>query len=100
MSSPSMAVRLLTYQLPSDFPQEGQKFLAQYKNFSLEIRRSAEFHDRFIVLDNTECWHVGCSIKDAGNKAFMLSQVEDQRNRDALMKQQNDSWSSATPVNL
>jgi len=100
MSSPSMVVRLLTYQLSSDFHQEGRRFLAQYKNFSLEIRHSTEFHDRFIVLDNTECWHVGCSIKDAGNKAFMLSQVEDQRNRDALIKQQNNSWASAISVNL
>lgn len=100
LSSPALSVRLLTYQIPSDFTHEGKKFLSQHGGFILDIRRSPEFHDRFIMLDDAECWHVGCSIKDAGTKAFMLSQVEDNRNRDALIKQLNDSWLSATAVTL
>jgi hypothetical protein len=100
LSSFALSVRLLTYQIPSDFTHEGKKFLSQHGGFNLEIRRSPEFHDRFIILDDAECWHVGCSIKDAGTKAFMLSQVEDKRNRDALIKQLNDSWVTATAVTL
>jgi hypothetical protein len=74
--------------------------LTQHANFTLEIRKSKEFHDRFIILDNVECWHVGCSIKDAGDKAFMLSKVEDQENRDALIAQLKNSWSNAEIVNV
>ncbi|MDR4507803.1 MAG: hypothetical protein MRJ65_06130 [Candidatus Brocadiaceae bacterium] len=96
----SLKIRLLTYKIPSDFPQEACKFLAQHTNFTLEARRSKEFHDRFIVLDNDECWHVGCSIKDAGSKAFMLSKMEDQQNRDALVSQLENSWSTAEMVSL
>jgi hypothetical protein len=52
ISTSSLKVRLLTHKIPSDFPQETRKFLAQHTNFTLEARRSKEFHDRFILLDN------------------------------------------------
>lgn len=100
ISASSLKVRLLTHEIPSDFPLEARKFLAQHNNFTLEARRSKEFHDRFIVLDNDECWHVGCSIKDAGSKAFMLSKIEDQENSDALVSQLKNSWSNAEIISL
>lgn len=94
-STSSLKIRLLTHKIPNDFFQEARKFLAQHTNFEFEARRSKEFHDRFVVLDNDECWHVGCSIKDAGTKAFMLRKIEDQENRDALVSQIENSWSTA-----
>lgn len=96
----SLRIRLLTHKIPNDFPQEIRKFLTQHTNFTLEARRTKEFHDRFIVLDNDECWHVGCSIKDAGSKAFMLSKIEDQENIDTLINQLNKSWSTAGIISL
>ncbi len=98
VSSSSLSVRLLTYKIPSDFAQEMQKFLAQHKKFALEARKSNEFHDRFIILDEDECWHVGCSIKDAGNKVFMLSKIEDMANKTALIEQVNDTWLAAQKI--
>jgi len=100
ISTPSLEICLLSDKVPSDFPQEARKFRDQYKNFKLEVRKSKDFHDRFIVLDNDECWHIGCSIKDAGSKAFMLSKIEDQKNRDALVSQLNNSWSTAEMISL
>ena len=75
-----------------------QKFLAQHKKFALEARKSNEFHDRFIILDEDECWHVGCSIKDAGNKVFMLCKIEDMANKTALIEQVNDTWLAAQKI--
>lgn len=100
ISTPSLEVSLLTHKIPSDFTQEARKFKAQHTNFTLEIRRCNEFHDRFIVLDSDECWHVGCSLKDAGSKAFMLSKIEDQKNRDVLVSQLKNSWSNAEILSL
>lgn len=100
ISSPSLNVRLLTHKIPSDFTQEARKFLAQHTNFILQARKSKEFHDRFVVIDDDECWHVGCSIKDAGNKAFMLSKIEDHVNRGALITQLKNSWATAEIINL
>ncbi len=100
ISSPSMSVELLTYKVPSDFSHEARTFLSQHTNIELSVRKSKEFHDRFIILDGEECWHVGASIKDAGMRAFMLSKVEDTGNRTALIEQVKITWSAATVVSI
>jgi hypothetical protein len=93
-----MTVRILTAKLPADFALEVSKWIPQHRGAVLEVRTTKEFHDRFIVLDDRECWHIGCSIKDAGNKAFMLSQIEDAQNHRALVSQAENAWNSATVV--
>ena len=35
-------------------------------------------HDRFLILDNRELYHIGASVKDAGKKAFEISLNEDE----------------------
>ncbi len=97
-AKPGMNVRILSSKLPSDFVLEATRWLSQHSGSSLEVRTAKEFHDRFIVLDDTACWHVGCSIKDAGNKAFMLSALEDHDNRAALLAQTSKSWGAGTVV--
>jgi len=91
---PGMSVRILSAKTPADFPNEMKAWRTQYKDATLEVHTTKEFHDRFIVLDNSTCWHIGCSIKDAGNKAFMLSKIEDDGNRTSLLKQIDDSWNT------
>ena len=88
----SLAVDLLTSKCPSDFEHEATKFQQQYPHIRIETRRSKDFHDRFIIIDKTKCWHIGSSIKDAGNKGFMLSQIEDSNNIRALLSAINDAW--------
>ena len=44
------------------------KFNSQYP--TLTIRKTTAFHDRFLILDDTDVYHVGASIKDAGSKCF------------------------------
>ena len=91
-------VELLAGKLPSDFAHETAKFQQQHPQVQIETRQTRDFHDRFIVIDDAECWHIGCSIKDVGNKAFMLSLIEDSRNVEALLKTLRSTWSSATPL--
>lgn len=95
---PAMLVRVLTSKIPPDFANEMKPWRAQYSDTTLEVRTTREFHDRFIVLDESICWHIGCSIKDAGNKAFMLSKIEDEGNRASLLKQIDESWISGSRV--
>src|SRR5712692_2785976 len=59
------------------FGLETKKFVKQYPRFKIEVRKIDKFHDRFIIPDDPKCFHMGASIKDAGGKAFMISQVED-----------------------
>ena len=64
--------------------QESKSFSSQYG--SLSIKFTDEFHDRFIILDEKELYHIGASIKDAGKKAFEISINEDQKLLDSILK--------------
>jgi hypothetical protein len=61
ISMNSLKIKLLTHKMPSDFSHEKSRFLLQHNQLNLEVRKSKEFHDRFIILDKTECWHLGAS---------------------------------------
>ena len=52
-----------------------QKFNKEYP--ILKIAKTNKFHDRFIVLDNEEMYHLGASIKDLGKKCFGINKIED-----------------------
>ena len=51
------------------------KFNAQYPKLSLKT--ATDFHDRFLILDKTEVYHIGASIKNAGKKSFGITKIED-----------------------
>jgi hypothetical protein len=71
----SCKVRVLGAHLKGDFRLEATKFVAQHGT-SIEVRTTSKYHDRFIFLDRKRCFHLGASIKDAGNKGFALSEFE------------------------
>ena len=52
-----------------------QKFNKEYP--VLKISKTNKFHDRFIVIDNKEMYHLGASIKDLGKKCFGINRIED-----------------------
>lgn len=52
----------------------------------LTVKYTDEFHDRFLILDKTELYHCGASIKDAGLKAFELSIIDDVKQLDEILK--------------
>lgn len=93
-----LKVDLLTGKPPSDFAHEAAKFQQQHHSVQVDIRCSRDFHDRFFIIDEKECWHIGCSIKDAGNKAFMMSLIEDSKNSDALLDALTNTWANAIPL--
>ena len=52
-----------------------QKFNKQYP--TLELAKTDKFHDRFIIIDNKELYHIGASLKDLGKKCFGINKMED-----------------------
>jgi hypothetical protein len=90
-----ITVSVPTYNVPSDFNLECDKFRKQYP-MNLAVRlRSVDFHDRFLILDGKKAYHLGASIKDAGNKASMIHLIQDADNVNALLATYNASWTSA-----
>jgi hypothetical protein len=64
----------------------------------LSIRSTKSFHDRFVVIDRTDYYHFGASLKDVGNKGFMFSRIEEPSVIDTLRKQIDAEWSKAPVV--
>lgn len=58
-------------------------FNAQYPQ--LTIRHTTAFHDRFLILDDTEGYFVGASLKDAGKKSFAISHIADEESVKAIL---------------
>lgn len=52
-----------------------QKFNKEYP--ILKVAKTNKFHDRFIIIDNEEMYHLGASIKDLGKKCFGINKIED-----------------------
>ena len=52
-----------------------KKFNKEYP--VLKVAKTNKFHDRFIVIDNKEMYHLGASIKDLGKKCFAINRIED-----------------------
>ncbi len=42
----------------------------------LEIYRFTRAHDRFLIIDRTEVYHIGASLKDLGKKWFAFTKIE------------------------
>jgi len=72
------------------------QFNKQYNN--LEIRLSNVFHDRFIFIDEKDLYHFGASIKDAGNRGFMFSKIEEIEIIKLLKDKFNEEWNKATVI--
>ncbi len=51
-----------------------QKANEQYGNF--ELKNFDKSHDRFLVIDQTEVYHLGASLKDLGKKWFAFSKMD------------------------
>ena len=68
-------VVILTTQNSNIRKLDIQKFNKQYP--VLKLAYTNKFHDRFIVIDNKELYHIGASLKDLGKKCFAISKIED-----------------------
>ncbi|RRJ88000.1 ORF6N domain-containing protein [Paenimyroides tangerinum] len=51
-----------------------QRYNSQYSPIEIELFSDA--HDRFLIIDNTELYHIGSSLKDLGKKWFAFSRMD------------------------
>ncbi len=49
------------------------KFNTQFGN--LEVKLLTDSHDRFLIIDESELYHIGASLKDLGKKWFAFSKM-------------------------
>ncbi|HEY3162531.1 MAG TPA: hypothetical protein VGJ78_26415 [Vicinamibacterales bacterium] len=58
----------------------------------MSVRLSNVFHDRFLIVDRTDYYHFGASIKDLGKRGFMFSKIEEPAIISALSAQTSSVW--------
>lgn len=73
--SKGVTVKIITQTNTPINALEIKKFNAQYGK--LEIKYSKNYHDRFLIIDNKELYHIGASLKDLGKKCFAFSVIDD-----------------------
>jgi len=62
--------KTITKQLKLDL----EKYNAQYNPITIKSFKNA--HDRFLVIDKIEVYHIGASLKDLGKKWFAFSKMD------------------------
>jgi hypothetical protein len=67
-------VHLLSKAINKQLILDVQKANEQYGNF--EIHEFSRSHDRFIIIDESEVYHLGASLKDLGKKWFAFSKLD------------------------
>ena len=60
----------ITTQLQLDIEKHNRQYPP------VEIRIYNKCHDRFLIIDNTEVYHIGASLKDLGKKMFAFSRMD------------------------
>ena len=76
LAKKNAGVDVFAYTLPSAriSTQDINNFNAQYP--TLTVKRTTAFHDRFLIIDGVEGYHIGASLKDAGKKCFGINKIE------------------------
>jgi hypothetical protein len=70
----AVKVVLLTKTMSNQLTLDVKKANEQYGNF--EIREFASSHDRFLIIDNSDVYRLGASLKDLGKKWFAFSKMD------------------------
>lgn len=73
-ADPKVKITLLSKTISKQLKLDIEKYNAQYKN--LEAKEFSSSHDRFLILDEKEIYHIGASLKDLGKKWFAFSLLE------------------------
>lgn len=70
----TVKVLLLTKTISQQLTLDVKKANEQYSNF--ELKTFTKSHDRFLIIDHTEVYHLGASLKDLDKKWFAFSKLE------------------------
>lgn len=70
----NVSVTIYTNTITKELKLDLAKYNKQYRNISAKTTK--DFHDRFLIIDNKEVYHIGASLKDLGKKVFAFSKMQ------------------------
>jgi len=69
-----VTARIFTNNISKQLKLDLQKHNEQYPDIILKTYKNS--HDRFLIIDNLDVYHIGASLKDLGKKWFAFSKIE------------------------
>lgn len=69
----SVSATIYTKSISNQLQLDVQRYNSQYPAINVYI--FAHAHDRFLIIDSTELYHIGASLKDLGKKWFAFSKM-------------------------
>ena len=70
----TVTATILTKSISNQLRLDLQRYNSQYPPIDIELFSDA--HDRFLIIDYTELYHIGASLKDLGKKWFAFSRMD------------------------
>ena len=70
----NVTATILTKSISNQLRLDLQRYNSQYPPVDIEVFSDA--HDRFLIIDNMELYHIGASLKDLGKKWFAFSRMD------------------------
>lgn len=70
----AVSATIYTKNISRQLQLDVQRYNSQYPR--IEVEPFANAHDRFLIIDSTELYHIGASIKDLGKKWFAFSKMD------------------------
>lgn len=70
----NVTATIYTKNISNQLQQDVQRYNSQYPAIAVEVFSNA--HDRFLIIDNAELYHIGASLKDLGKKWFAFSRMD------------------------
>ena len=70
----NVTATILTKNISKQLRLDLQRYNSQYP--PIEIKTFSDAHDRFLIIDDTELYHIGASLKDLGKKWFAFSRMD------------------------
>ena len=67
-------IAIYTHTITKQLKQDLDKYNSQYK--SITIKNFKDSHDRFMIIDEKQVYHIGASLKDLGKKWFAFSHIK------------------------
>lgn len=71
--SAGVTAEIYTQSISRQLRQDLEKYNSQYE--PIEIRVYKNSHDRFLIIDGADVYHIGASLKDLGKKMFAFSKL-------------------------
>ena len=70
----NVTATIYTKNISNQLRLDVQRYNSQYP--PIEIEFFSDAHDRFLIIDDTDLYHIGASLKDLGKKWFAFSRMD------------------------